>query len=208
MRELEQGLRPSLESVFACLCHCASTLIEVCGVHPCTMLKNRHPWSLASCDSWISVQNFENIIGRKFFDLTNMEDPYNLILTLWWRWMESSSCSLPRLHWCGEGYHSTCPFLALLLIHSGRSIEFEKFLQLTHTLFEGRLTPICISSNFFRPLLRLLALCQDYIGVVKLITPLVHLLHFPQSVPAELFNLKKNFPTPTPYFEVSRLEFT
>ena len=108
-----------MESVFARLCHCAFTLIEVCGVHPCTMLKNRHPWSLASWNLWILSSKFSNIIGRKLFDLTNLEDPYNLILILWWGWMESTSCSLPRQHWFGEGYHS--------FLHFPQSIRGEIF---------------------------------------------------------------------------------
>ena len=37
----------------------------------------------------------------------------------------TTCCSLPRLHWCGEGYHSTFPFLALPPIHCGRTFEFE-----------------------------------------------------------------------------------
>ena len=63
-----------MESVFARLYHCAFTLIEVCDVHPCTMLNNRRPWSLASWSFWIlSSKILKYIIGRKLFDLTNMK---------------------------------------------------------------------------------------------------------------------------------------
>ena len=44
--------------------------------------------------------------------------------------MTTTSCSLPRLHGCCEGNHSTCSFLALLPIHSGRTIQFEIIIYL------------------------------------------------------------------------------
>ena len=100
-----------------------------------------------------------------------------------------------------------CPFLALPLIHSGRIFSFKKILKFTHILFEGRSTRICMTSIFFGPLYRLFALCQDNIGVEKVITPLLHFSHFHQSIVGELFNSKNYFLTRTPYFEVARLEF-
>ena len=92
---------------------------------------------------------FQNIIRRKLFDLTNMGDPYNLILILWWRWMESTSCSLPRQHWFGEGYHSFLHFPQSIL---GKIFKLKKFLKVTNNLFEGHSTRIYMGSIFFRPL--------------------------------------------------------
>ena len=86
---------------------------------------------------------FDNIIERKLFDLTNMEGPYNLILILWWRRMEWTSCSLPRLHWCGVH------FLHFPQSILGELFNSKKFWKVSHTLFEGRSTQICMSWNLF-----------------------------------------------------------
>ena len=44
-------------------------------------------------------------------------------------------------------------------------------------------------------------------NVVKVITPLVHFLHFPKSIVGEQFNSKKLFSRPGPYFKVAQLKF-
>jgi len=122
-----------------------------------------------------------------------MEDPYNLILILWWRWMESTSCSLPRQHWFGEGYHSFLHFPQSIL---GKIFNSKKFLKVTNTLFEGHSTRIYMGSNLFRPLWRPHALCQDYIGVVKVNTPLGHFLHLPQPIVDEFEKIIFQHPNP------------
>ena len=87
-----------------------------------------------------------------------MEDPYILILILWWRWMESTSCSLPRLHWFTEGDHSFLHFPQSIL---GEIFNSTKFLKVIHTLFEGCSTQIYMSSNLFS------TLCKDFLLFAK-----------------------------------------
>ena len=77
-------------------------------------------------------KNFKMSSGKKLFALTNMGDPYNLILILWWRWMESTSCSLPRQHWFGEGYHSFLHFPRSIL---GKIFQFPPYLKVAQLQF-------------------------------------------------------------------------
>ena len=76
-----------------------------------------------------------------------MEDPYNLILILWLRWMELTSCSLPRQPWFGEGYH---PSLQLPQSVLGEILNSEKFLKVIHALFGGRPTRIYMGCSLLR----------------------------------------------------------
>ena len=72
--------------------------------------------------------------------------------------MESTSCSLPRLHSFGEDYHSFVHFPQSIV---GEMFNSTKFLKVIHTLFEGPPTRIYMSSNLFRPL------CNDFLLFAK-----------------------------------------
>ena len=48
--------------------------------------------------------------------------------------MESTSCSLPRQHWFGEGYHSFLHFPQSIL---GKIFNSKKFLKVTYLKVTG-----------------------------------------------------------------------